>query len=342
MVFAGLNLKFIFGPKSRSEGLTFAKKQLPRANSMSTNIPSKLPESPKAPANSNTAIWPRITLVTAVYNGANYLEATIQSILAQNYPNLEYIIVDDGSTDNTVEIIGRYEQHMTCWFSQANQGLYAALNAGYARSTGEIMGWLNSSDQLHPNGLFVVGTVFAKFAEVEWITGRPTVFSPEGITVEVQPLPRWSRMRFLAGANRHIQQESTYWRRSLWERAGGALNTAYRAEGDFEQWVRFFRHARLYSVDALIGGYRRHLDALSWGNIDRYNQKCDEIVEAELRTMDGARFAKLFRGITRAVKPIPKVRGLWQRLAVRGLHKLSGPDLPPVIYDHGEGWTFRK
>src|SRR5216684_782582 len=169
--------------------------------------------------------WPRITIVTAVYNGEQDLEETIQSVVQQRYPNLEYIIVDDGSTDATVEIIKKYEQHLACWFSQPNKGLYAALNAGFARSSAEIMGWINSGDLLHTNGLFVVGNVFSCFADVEWLTGRPTVFDSRGMTVQIQHLPRWSRNRFLAGANRHIQQESTFWRRSLWQRAGGALST---------------------------------------------------------------------------------------------------------------------
>lgn len=202
----------------------------------------KFTEDPDARTVPGTA-WPRISLVTAVYNGEQYLEATIRSILDQNYPNLEYIVVNDGSTDRTLDIIRRYQQHITCIVDQPNKGLYAALNAGFAKSSGEIMGWLNCSDMLHTRGLFVVGSVFAAFQDVEWITGRPTVFNTQGMTVEVQPLPRWTRNRFLAGANRHIQQESTYWRRSLWERAGGALSEAYRAEGDFEQWVRFFRYA---------------------------------------------------------------------------------------------------
>src|ERR1700737_2025419 len=178
--------------------------------------------------------WPRITLVTAVYNGETYLEATIRSILNQGYPNLEYIIVDGGSTDGTVEIIRRYEKHLACWFTEPKQGVYAALNAGFARGTGEIMGWLNASDLLHTNGLLAVGSAFQSFPDVEWITGRPTKFNSDGLTIEVLPLPHWSRMRFLAGANQFIQQESTYWRRSLWERAGGGLSTEYRPAGDFE------------------------------------------------------------------------------------------------------------
>jgi len=232
--------------------------------------------------------WPRITVVTAVYNGEEYLEATIRSVVNQGYPNLEYVVVDDGSTDGTLEIIRKYEREVSSWFSQTNQGLYAALNAGFARSTGEIMGWLNASDLLQVNGLFTVGSIFGVLGDVEWITGRPTKISATGMTIDVLPIPRWSRGRFLAGANKYIQQESTFWRRSLWERAGGRLSTEYRAEGDFELWVRFFRHARLHSVNALIGGYRLHDHALSASNMERYNRNCDEIAAREVESLHGA------------------------------------------------------
>ena len=163
--------------------------------------------------------WPKITVVTAVYNGEEYLEATLRSVLNQGYPNLEYIVVDDGSTDGTAEIIARYAGELSAQVRQENQGLYAALNAGFARSSGEIMGWLNSSDMLQVNGLFTVGSIFRELREVEWVTGRPTKISATGMTIDVLPVPRWSRARFLAGANRYIQQESTFWRRGLWERS---------------------------------------------------------------------------------------------------------------------------
>jgi glycosyltransferase involved in cell wall biosynthesis len=290
--------------------------------------------------------WPKITLVTAVYNGEEYLEATIRSIVNQEYPNLEYIVVNDGSTDGTVEIIRKYERAVSCWFSQSNQGLYAALNAGFARSTGEIMGWLNSSDLLQVNGLFTVGSIFRELRDVEWITGRITKISATGMTIDVLPVRRWSRGRFLAGANKYIQQESSFWRRSLWERAGGKLSTEYRAEGDFELWVRFFRHAQLYSVNALIGGYRLHDDALSSSNMDRYNRNCDEIAAREVERLQGSKRAalKAFRWISEAVKPIPKVRGLWYRAAIRGLYRVGGPDWPPVIEygEEGESWRLRR
>lgn len=286
--------------------------------------------------------WPRITLVTPVRNGAKYLEDTIESVLSQHYPNLEYIIQDGGSTDGTLDIIHKYEKQITRWASEPDSGVYDALNKGFARSTGEIMGWLNASDMLQPGGLCVVGQVFAGLRQVEWITGRPTRFASSGKTWDVLSLPHWSRLRFLAGADKYIQQESTFWRRSLWEKAGGAVSTLYRAEGDYELWVRFFRYAQLYTVDALIGGYRTHEDALSSSDIARYNRVCQEISAREAEDAPWSLLLRAFRWISRTVQPIPKVRGLWQRTAIRGLYRLPGPDWTPVIVERNGEWVFQK
>jgi glycosyltransferase involved in cell wall biosynthesis len=289
---------------------------------------------------------PRISLVTAVYDGERYLEDTIRSVLDQDYPNLEYFIVDGDSTDGSVDIIRKFENRIAGWISEGDKGVYDAINKGFLRTHGEIMGWLNSSDKLHANGLKVVGTIFSKFPGVEWITGRPTMLNDAGMTVEVKDVPRWSRGRFLAGANRHIQQESTFWRRGLWERAGGALSTEYRAEGDFELWTRFFRHAKIYPVDALIGGWRFHPNSLSHRDIARYERTCDEIIEKELRVAGGFKGLRMFRRFDRSIRRIPKVRGLWQRAVVNPrvdyLYRRRSVDWAPVIeFKNGE-WGFRK
>src|SRR4029077_5274299 len=258
---------------------------------------SQPPAIPPANAGQNhtaTGAWPKISLVTPVFNSVRYLEATIRSVLSQQYPNLEYVIVDGGSTDGSVEIIRKYEPQLHAWVSEPDRGMYNAINKGFARSSGALMGWISATDLLHAGSLFVVGGVFRTFPQVEWITGRPTGFNDDGMAVEFLNLRRWSRWPFLAGANRYIQQESTFWRRSLWDRAGGRVDDSRRSASDFELWVRFFRYAKLYPVDALIGGFRSHPDSLGLQNLEECHRIQEEIIASELASMPGVGALKFF------------------------------------------------
>jgi hypothetical protein len=195
---------------------------------------------------------------------------------------------------------------------------------------------------LHTRSLFVVGSVFRVLPEVEWITGRPTGFSDEGMTVGVsRRVRRWSRWRFLAGCNHYIQQESTYWRRSLWERAGSHLDASRRDGSDFELWARFFRYARLYSVDALIGGFRVHPDSLSLENADKYNRIHDGIITAELRQTPWGPALENFRHISRGILKIPVLNVLWRNTVMSALVRFPGPDWAPVIRYRNHTWTIR-
>jgi Glycosyl transferase family 2 len=287
-------------------------------------------------------IWPRISLVTPVFNSAKYIERTIQSVLAQNYPNLEYIIVDGGSTDGTIDIIRQYQDRLTGWISEPDQGMYDALNKGFARTTGEIMGWISATDLYHVGGLAVVGSVFTDLPKVEWITGRTTIFNEAGMTTVVLDIPHWSRFRFLAGANRYIQQESTFWRRSLWQRAGSRVDDSRRYAADFELWVRFFRYAQLHPVDALIGGFRVHGDSLGLQELDRCHRIQQEMIEEELRSVPGRVWVRGFRGLSAAASRIRGIRGLWQRLVMNTLYWMPGPDWPPVIEYRDDVWLLRS
>jgi hypothetical protein len=286
--------------------------------------------------------WPRISLVTPVFNSAKYIERTIQSVLAQNYPNLEYIIVDGGSTDGTIDIIRQYQDRLTGWISEPDHGMYDALNKGFARTTGEIMGWISATDLYHVGGLAVVGSVFTDLPKVEWITGRTTIFNEAGMTTVVLDTPHWSRFRFLAGANRYIQQESTFWRRSLWQRAGSRVDDSRRYAADFELWVRFFRYAQLHPVDALIGGFRVHGDSLGLQELDRCHRIQQEMIEEELRSVPGRVWVRGFRGLSAAASRIRGIRGLWQRLVMNTLYWMPGPDWPPVIEYRDDVWLLRS
>jgi glycosyltransferase involved in cell wall biosynthesis len=293
-------------------------------------------------AQSEANAWPRITLVTPVRNSGRYIEQTIRSVLAQQYPNLEYFIEDGGSTDGTLDIIRKYEGELT-WHSAPDNGMYDALNRGFARGSGEVMGWISATDLLHTRSLFVVGSVFRALPQVEWITGRPTGFCEEGWPVGVnRSVRRWSRWRFLAGSNRYIQQESTYWRRSLWERAGAHLDASSRDGSDFELWTRFFRHAQLYTVEALIGGFRVHPESLSLTQVEKYNQIHDGIIWAELARTPGGASLAAFQHFSRAMLKIPVVNTIWRNTVISALVRMPGPDWAPLIRYRDHTWKLQK
>jgi glycosyltransferase involved in cell wall biosynthesis len=286
---------------------------------------------------------PRIALVTPVFNSAKYIEQAIQSVLAQHYPNLEYFIIDGGSTDGTLDIIRKYEGQISGWVSEPDTGMYDAINKGFARTTGEIMGWISATDMLHVGGLSVVGSVFRSFPEVEWIEGLHSVFSEVGMAIILERPRHWSRHRFLAGANHFIMQESTYWRRTLWEKAGGHVDASQRNGSDFELWIRFFRHARLYPVNSLIGGYRHHPDALGVVAVDEWEGTHDRAIESELDNMPWGKMLRLFRAFDSRMRKIRGLRYFWRRLVEPALYSCPGPDWAPIIqYTADRGWVYRR
>lgn len=228
---------------------------------------------------------PKITIVTPSFNQGEFLEECIESVLGQNYPNLEYIIMDGGSSDNSVEIISRYSKHLKYWQSQPDGGQYAAIEDGFSRSTGEIMAWLNSDDKYHHNAFYKAAYTFSTFQHLEWIVGRQTCWNRNGeVSFVNSSLPTYGREKFLRKGycDPHIQQESTFWRRSLWERAGGFLRRDLDYAGDLELWLRFFRFAELYSVDAILGGFRSHGNQKSALCSEKYQGEAETILDEEI------------------------------------------------------------
>ena len=221
---------------------------------------------------------PKISIITPVYNRVGMIEQTIQSVLGQNYPNLEYIIIDGGSTDGTVDIIRKYTSQLAYWVSETDNGMYYAIMKGMVMATGEIVAWLNSDDMYHTNALNIVGQIFAQLPEVEWLTGTPTLYNTEGLCVKTFPTQYWSWERFNRGDFRWLQQESTFFRKSLFDRVGG-LNLQYRLAADFELWCKMFQVARLYSINTILGGFRQHGNQLSIEGQIRYEAEVQNICQ---------------------------------------------------------------
>ncbi len=200
---------------------------------------------------------PKISIVTPSYNQGQFLEQTICSILDQNYPNLEYVIIDGGSTDNSVEIIKKYSNRLSYWVSEPDTGHGNALNKGFSKTSGEIMAWLNSDDKYLPWTFEVVAEIFSLFPDVNWIVGVNGWWDKKGRLVTARNIYK-NIYDYLLGNYAWIQQESVFWRRSLWEKAGGKINEKYKFSVDGELWCRFFLIDKLYHVESIISGYRFH------------------------------------------------------------------------------------
>ena len=126
------------------------------------------------------ARYPKISIITPSYNQGQFLEQTILSILSQDYPNLEYIIMDGGSSDNSVEIIRKHEDNLTYWVSEPDKGQSDAINKGFQRATGDILTWLNSDDYYLPGTLHTVAEYFTQHPDVECIYGDLQVVASNG------------------------------------------------------------------------------------------------------------------------------------------------------------------
>jgi glycosyltransferase involved in cell wall biosynthesis len=270
----------------------------------------------------------KISVVIPNLNDKTFLEQAILSVVYQEYPNLELIMSDGGSTDGSMEIVEKYAKYFTTIISEPDTGQANAVNKGLACATGEVMGWLNSDDQLMPGSLQLMNQLFSADKKVEWITGRKTMLLDSGAIYQIgEPRP-WSWLRFMGGDYKYIQQESTYWRKSLWEKSGGFLDERLRLALDLDLWLRFFEHADLYSVDSLIGAFRKRVGQRSADQRDAY----------ELESL--AVLAKTYREISPQIRRrFPVLRS--ERLTPRNSYdfdrlpkELAVEDPPVIKYVH--------
>ena len=258
--------------------------------------------------------WPRVSIVTPVLNGRPFIEATILSVLKQGYPNLEYIIIDGGSTDGTIEVIRSYEKQLAFWTTEPDRGMYEAINKGFARASGEVFAWLNGDDMYLPWTLWIIGEIFSQLrGRVHWLLGAASYWDiHHRLLATIAPLSYHRKMIALGAYQSHglgcIQQESSFWTRTLWDRAGGYLDGRLRLAADFDLWKRFAGSAPLHRVEAVLSGFRVHPLQQSRASEDLYQAEVDRILHREpggwIRRLLRPRHVRwLFSQI------IPRVRG---------------------------------
>lgn len=208
-----------------------------------------------------------ISIVTPSFRSGSYIEETIKSIVEQNYPQLEYIIQDGGSDDETVSILKRYEDSLQGWESIRDKGQAHAINLGFAKTHGEIMAWLNADDLLLPGTLEYVDQFFRANPEVDVVYGHRVL-----VDADSQEIGRWvlpPHCHHTITWHDFIPQETLFWRRSLWEKAGARVDDEMQFAMDWELILRFRQAgANFVRLPRFTGVFRVHPDMKSIKDVD--------------------------------------------------------------------------
>lgn len=212
---------------------------------------------------------PLVTVVTPSYNQAPFLEATIQSVLGQDYPNIEYIIMDGGSTDGSVEIIQRYANRLAYWESVIDKGQTDAINKGFSRAHGEIMAWLNSDDILYPHAVREAVAYLKENKNCGLVYGNCNFIDAEG-KVRGRFNAKQTDYKKLTQGYVHIPQQASFWRADLWRQVGPLDDTIYFAM-DYDLWLRLAKVSEVKYLPETDpwAAFRLHADAKTIAEDDR-------------------------------------------------------------------------
>jgi len=197
-----------------------------------------------------------ISIVTPSYNQAHFIEDTIRSVLSQDYPHMEYLIVDGGSTDNTVEIIRKYESRLTWWVSEKDLGQTDAINKGFARAKGDILAWINSDDTYESGAITAAVNYFHAHPEVGMIYGDCNFINERGDVIGKFDSAQ-TNYRLLRQGYTHIPQQTMFFRANLWKQVG-PLDPSFYFAMDYDLWTRISARSEIKYVPQTWANFRLH------------------------------------------------------------------------------------
>jgi len=210
---------------------------------------------------------PLVSIVTPSYNQSHFLQETVQSVISQDYGNLEYIIVDGGSTDGSVEIIQEYASSIDWWVSEPDRGQTDAINKGFERANGEILAWLNSDDTYLPGAISDAVSYLQNHPDAGMVYGDANLIDAEGLILGKFPAKQTDYPRLRRGFV-HIPQQASFFRAKLWEQVC-PLDPSFYFAMDYDLWVRLAKISRLDYYPRLWANFRLHGDAKSVSDDDR-------------------------------------------------------------------------
>jgi len=225
----------------------------------------------------------KISIITPCYNRSEYLDQTIESVFMQEGDfEIEYIIQNGGTSEEVDAILEKWKKRsgsgsyeikcrkirFAC-YNEPDNGMYDAINKGFSKASGDIFAWINSDDIYLPGSFKTVATVFSHFGSVDWIIGMTTLINAEGSIIYSSYYdPQAYSRQFIREGFYHrnfrpwglawVQQESSFWRRSLWETSGGNIDTHYKLAADYHLWKKFASHTDLIKVYSPLAAFRRH------------------------------------------------------------------------------------
>jgi len=237
--------------------------------------------------------WPRISIVTPSFNQGQFVEETIRSVLLQSYPDLEYIIIDGGSTDNTVDIIKKYEKWLAYWVSEPDKGQSHAINKGFARASGEIYAYINSDDFYELNAFQSVAPLFVKSDKVHLVAGECIIFNGDIIKRIFKPGWPESLAHFLDKTySSTFAQPASFWSKDIYNHVGGlddSLNFCFDKE--------FFLRIGLtgitpYLIPRRIARFREHFDSKTTSHAIRFHKESIRILHKHAEACGKSRQGK--------------------------------------------------
>jgi glycosyltransferase involved in cell wall biosynthesis len=291
---------------------------------------------------------PLVSIVTPSYNQASFLEATLQSVLRQEYPQLEYIVVDGGSSDGSPEIIQRYAEQLTWWVSEPDEGQADAINKGFKKARGEIVAWINSDDLYLPDAVREAVQVLQDHPQAGLVYGNAVSADDQGELLNHLTFDHWDLKDFLRF--RMICQPAVFMRREILERVG-YLDPSYHFLLDHQLWIRMAREADVVYADRTWAVSRYHEEAknvymaeqcgkeayriIRWAETQRdlqliFQERGREVWGGAHKLnahylLDGGKPAQAFRVYLKAFRAWPKLfREAWQRFLFSGLSVLGG------------------
>jgi glycosyltransferase involved in cell wall biosynthesis len=210
---------------------------------------------------------PLVSVITPSFNQARFLEETIKSVLAQDYPRIEYIIVDGGSTDRSLEIIKGYAEHLAWWVSEPDRGQTDAINKGFNRANGEILAWLNSDDTYLEGAISQAVAFLSNNSDVGMVYGDANLIDEQGEIIGRFPAKQTDLRRLMRGYV-HIPQQASFFRSDLWDKVG-PLDPTFFFAMDYDLWVRLAKIAPIRYYPRLWANFRLHGGAKSVAADDR-------------------------------------------------------------------------